>query len=114
MQSLLVLLLPKTYAVLPALSLLGLLTINTILVTKGIRPNPYLSGLLWKKTTAQVFDKNGNFAGPGQEKVAVLLLGAKSNHPLGVLSPDYPKLVNYIKRMSEELEGGPQEETGCK
>lgn len=60
--------------------------------------------MLPKKSTAQIMDRNGDFAGPGQEKVAVLLLGAKSNHPLGIFAPDFSLVNKYIEGMTHELE----------
>ncbi len=84
-----------------------------MLITYGILPNPYLEGVVPKRFTAQVRDLDGNFTGPGQEKIAVLLLGAKSNHPLGIFAPGFPKLGEYLGMMNKELETDPTQESGC-
>jgi hypothetical protein len=85
-----------------------------MLITYGVIPNPYLAKAIPKKSTAQVMDRNGNFPGPGKEKIAVLLLGAKSNHPLGVFAPDFGTVGNFLQKMTKELENDPTQKTGCK
>jgi hypothetical protein len=114
LQSLLVLFLPLRYAMTPALLLLAVRIIDTFLISTGNKPNPYLTGVNPKKSTAQVMDRDGNFPGAGEEKVAILLLGAKSNHPLGFFAPDFGKVGNYLKEMTEELEGADNQDNGCK
>lgn len=64
------------------------------------------------KTAAQVLDRDGQFPEPGQEKVAILLLGAKCNHPLGIFSPDFAKVDEYMSGMIANLEAN-GEDTGC-
>jgi hypothetical protein len=113
LQTILVILLPKRYALTPAITLLAIKAIDTALITYGIKANPYLQDMLPKKSTAQIMNRNGDFAGPGQEKVAVLLLGAKSNHPLGIFAPDFGLVNKYIEGMTHELENDPSQDTGC-
>ena len=86
---------------------------NVILISKGFKPNPYFKNIIFKKSTAQVLDENATFRGPGQEKVAILLLGAKSNHPMGILSPDYKTVNEFLIRMTEQLEDPISQDTGC-
>jgi hypothetical protein len=114
LQALLVLLLPKRYALTPAIILLGIHFIDAILVAKGVKPNPYLKNVVWKKSTPQVLDGNGELKTPGQEKVAILLLGAKSNHPMGIFSPDYKVVNDFLRRMTDELEDPKNYNAGCK
>jgi heme-degrading monooxygenase HmoA len=83
-----------------------------MLITYNIIPNPYLKNMIPKKSTAQVMDRNGNYAGPGKEKIAILLLGAKSNHPLGIFAPDFPHVGKLLERMTAELENDPKQDTG--
>jgi heme-degrading monooxygenase HmoA len=83
-----------------------------MLITYNIIPNPYLKGRIPKKSTAQVMDRNGNFAGPGKEKVAILLLGAKSNHPLGIFAPDFSYMGGLLRKMTKELENDPTQDSG--
>lgn len=67
-----------------------------------------------KKSTAQVLDRDGDYNGPGQENIAILLLSAKSNHPLGIFSPDYGKVNDFLIAMTEELENPDSQDLGCK
>ena len=62
--------------------------------------------------TAQVLDRDGDFPEPGQEKVAILLLGVKSNHPLGIFAPDFPKVSELMMGMVANLEAN-GEDNGC-
>ena len=104
---------PPIYALTPAFLILVIRTIDTLLITNGLKPNPYLHNVFPKRTTAQVLDKNGNFSGAGQEKIAVLLLGAKTNHPMGAFAPDFPKLGGYIQSMVNELQDPNSQDNGC-
>jgi len=113
-QTLLVLLpIPTAYALSPAITLLVLRLTHTILITYGVIPNPYLANAIPKKSTAQVMDRDGNFSGPGKEKIAVLLLGAKSNHPLGIFAPDFGHTGELLQKMTAELENDPTQDSGC-
>jgi len=105
-------LLPYKYALTPAAALLTVRIIDTALITAGIKPNPYMEGVLMKKTTAQPLDVKGDFAGPGQEKIAILLLGAKSNHPLGFFAPDFGTVGEHLEAMTHELESEADQDTG--
>lgn len=51
--------------------------------------------------------------GAGKQKIAVLILGAKSNHPLGFFAPDFSKVGDYLKKMSDFLEDDKTQESGC-
>src|SRR5271170_6026080 len=112
-QVLLVLILPKRYAITPAILLLSIHVINVILISAGYKPNPYFKDVIFKKSTPQVLDQNGNLSGSEQEKVAILLLGAKSNHPLGIFSPDYNTVNKFLIRMTEQLEDPLSQDSGC-
>lgn len=65
-----------------------------------------------KKATVQLPDLNGHFGPAGNEKITILLLGAKSNHPLGTFAPDFPKTLKYVDIMTNELESDPKQESG--
>jgi hypothetical protein len=105
LECLLVLLVPHLYALTPVVVLLTIRLLDTILVTFGLRKNPYLQDALMKKTTAQVPDVDGEFpSDPAGEKIVSLLLGAKSNHPLGIFAPNYVQTADYMTKMSELLD----------
>ena len=112
-QVLLVLILPKRYALTPAIILLAIHIVDVYLITKGFKPNPYLKGAIFKNVAPTVPDENAVNQGPGQEKVAILLLGAKSNHPMGVFSPDYKLVNDFITRMTDQLEDPMNQDAGC-
>ncbi|KAK0118686.1 hypothetical protein ONS95_007569 [Cadophora gregata] len=103
---------PKLYSVGPAIGLLLFRIIDTTLITYNLIPNPYLKDAIHKKVTAQPHDREGNFSGPGKEKIAVMLLGAKSNHPLGMFEPRFGKVGSFLRRMTEELNGDPTQDSG--
>ena len=65
-----------------------------------------------KKTSAQIPNQEGDFVDAGQQKVAIFLVGAKSNHPLGIFAPDFSTVNDYIEKMSIELEAA-AEHNGC-
>jgi hypothetical protein len=67
-----------------------------------------------KKTTVQLPNLAGEFGAPGSEKITILLLGAKSNHPMGTFAPDFPKVLGYLQKMSTELETDSKQDSGCK
>ena len=111
MQSLLFLVLPTLYAALPALLLLLVKIADTVLVSAGIMKNPYLRGSIQTRVSSQLPDSNGEIKAPGQEKIAVLLLGNKTNHPLGIFAPGVRDLGDHFMGMMKELYGD-QESTG--
>ena len=113
MQSCLLFLLPKFYGMAPAALILTAHLMNTVLITLGYKGNPYLEDVIMKKTSAQVPDQNGNFGEAGGQKIAVLLLGAKSNHPLGAFAPYFGQVNTYVQQMTAQLEAGAQH-NGCR
>jgi len=104
---------PKLYSVGPAIGLLLFRIVDTTLITYNLIPNPYLKDAIHKKVTAQPHDRDGNFGGPGKEKIAVMLLGAKSNHPLGMFEPRFGEVGKFLRRMTEELNGDSTRDSGC-
>ncbi|CZR61639.1 uncharacterized protein PAC_11536 [Phialocephala subalpina] len=103
---------PRIYVALPAILMLTAKIIDTALVTFNYKANPYLKNMMPKKTTAQPLDRNGDFSGAGKQKIAVLILGVKSNHPLGFFAPDFDKVGGYLKKMSDLLENDQTQESG--
>jgi hypothetical protein len=98
----------------PAVMVLALRLVDTLLITYNLKPNPYLKDVLPTKSSAQVMDLDGNYPGPGKEKIAILLLGSKCNHPLGIFAPDFSTMGDYLTKMSDELEGAENQDSGCK
>lgn len=113
LQTLLIILpISSFYVITPTLTLLAIRLINTMLITYEVIPNPYLQSISAKKTTVQLPDLDGEFGKSGSEKIAVLLLGAKSNHPLGIFAPDFKTVGGLLSSMTKELENDPQQDSG--
>lgn len=107
LQSTLTILLPSNpYALLPALLLLTARILNALLIHCSILPNPYLKDVLPGKTTALLPSPQGDLslAASRQQKIAVCLLGAKSNHPFGVLAPEFLKTFSWLARMNASFD----------
>jgi heme-degrading monooxygenase HmoA len=104
LQSLLLLLpIPRLYLLLPSLLVLSLRAIDTALITYGWKPNPYLAGVIPKTTTGQMLSNNGEYTGPGERKIAILLLGVRINHPLGLFAPHFRHLGDLQAKMYDQL-----------
>ncbi|KAL8867013.1 MAG: hypothetical protein Q9174_005936 [Haloplaca sp. 1 TL-2023] len=99
-QSLLFLALPRRFALLPPFCALVLLASKNVLISFGILKNPYMSGAVPGKWTVPLRE-NGKQEG---DKVAVFLLGASSNHPLGLLAPGFGDIGPLFDSMWEEAE----------
>ena len=69
---------------------------RTLLQAFNFAPNPYLEDVIPGRTTALVPDEDGNIATSGSEKIAVLHLGAKSNHPFGYLAPQFAGVGDWV------------------
>ena len=104
----------KYYAFLPAAILLSFRMIDALLIHFRFKKNPFLqNAILKKRFSAVVPDRNGKFEGAGLEKVVILLLGAKSNHPFGFFAPEFLKTFKWMAEMNSEFDkqDGPD---GCK
>jgi len=105
LQSLVVFIIPRFYAMLPTILILGARVANTLAITWGWKKNPYLEGAFLHRTSPQVPDEDGNFhAEPSSEKIVVFMLGFKSNHPLGIFAPHVKEVGDSFSRMISELE----------
>lgn len=105
LQGLLVLLFPRYWILLPSLIALFVRFADTLAITFHFRPNPYLEDSILQKWSPQVPDTNGNFSDtPANEKVAILLLSLKLNHPLGLFAPNVNGVNKYAGIMFKELD----------
>ena len=79
-QCLLVLVLPRHVALLPAVIYLLVKIINGALITKGYTRNPYLPTPYLKRMTAPIPEVDGTLPAKGGEKgVVVFIVGANYN-----------------------------------
>ena len=80
LQSLLTLLLPIRYALLPAFTLLIGQVFNTALISKGYIKNPLMKGARVGKYTAQIPNADGSVSQKASDKgVVVFMIGAVSH-----------------------------------
>ncbi|KAL2819566.1 hypothetical protein BDW59DRAFT_174794 [Aspergillus cavernicola] len=105
LQGLLTWLFPTAWTFIPAVIILGYRALDVLLIMLGYRSNPYMEGVITQKFSAQFPDANGDFGDkPSRKTVVVLLLGSKSNHPLGILYPGYLEVVKIFAEMVHDLE----------
>ena len=90
------------YAFAPAFFLLGVKLVDSVLIAYNVRPNPYMKNVFLGRTTAFVPDEDGNL-GDKREKVTVMLLGAKTNHPFGVFNSQFMKVGKWLGMMGDEF-----------
>ncbi|OAA65310.1 hypothetical protein SPI_02097 [Niveomyces insectorum RCEF 264] len=100
LQSALVLILPIRFAIIPSLFYLSTHLIDSFLIWGGMRANPYMSGVVPGKVSAQV---PGSTA-PSQNPVVVIKLAARSNHPLGVFHPHMRRISMFFRDMITDLD----------
>ena len=107
LQSLLVLAIPRFYAFLPSILILLYRFSDTLLITFDFKPNPYTHDSMTKKFSTVLPDTEGNLPSqidPGEQKLAIVLLGMKFHHPLGLFSPYSQNMNEWGTRMYAELE----------
>ncbi|KAL2871652.1 monooxygenase fmaE [Aspergillus lucknowensis] len=113
-QGLITWLFPTAFTFIPALLILGYRGIDVLLITYGYRPNRYMDGVITspRSFSAQIPDETGDFGDrPSRDTVVVLLLGTKSNHPLGILYPAFIKTAQLFEEMVHDLEEHREEYT---
>lgn len=115
LQSLLVLTVPTTYAVLPPIFLLAIRCLDKISIASGLRNGLLTDGVIMKKTTAQIPAADSEMSsvrGSGEE-IVIFLISAKSNHALGMFAPGFKELGDRFYNMAEALSEGAFK-NGCK
>ncbi|KAL4923546.1 monooxygenase fmaE [Aspergillus undulatus] len=110
LQGLLTWLFPTALTFIPAVLILAYRALDVLLTMYGLKSNPAMDGVITRKFSAQLPDQNGEFGErSSRDSVAVLLLGAKSNHPLGILYPAFLKVGGYLEDMVRDLEANREE-----
>ena len=112
-QCLLSSILPMRYAITPALLLLSLRFISNALIARGIVRNPYLDGNLHGRWTASLPNDDGTIPQTtGDKEVVVFIVGASSNHPMGLFAPGMDKINIHWQAMWKDLEAH-RDQNGC-
>ena len=92
-------------AFLPAALLLAYRALDAYAQATGWKRNTYMDGVLTKKFSAQFPDEEGEYGSqPCNTGVVVLLIGTRSNHPLGMLAPGFKTTADYFQSMAESLD----------
>ncbi|KAL0940065.1 uncharacterized protein CTRU02_206675 [Colletotrichum truncatum] len=104
MQTVLFLILPTKYAIIPSSVLALNSIISTIVGTYSKKHNPYLNGIVPGVVTAQFPDPaTGKIpAIPARRPLLVFHLGLRFNHPLGILAPGR-EIGEYFDAMNKDL-----------
>jgi len=97
-------------ALVPAALLLLYRTIDVFAMSVGFKRNVYMDGVIMKKFSAQFPDANGKYGNkPADSDIVVLLLGTRSNHPLGAFAPGFKDLGDHFFKMAKDLEDSPED-----
>jgi fumagillin biosynthesis monooxygenase len=105
-QSVLFAVLPQRYAFVP----IGIIVLNAVVTTiiQVSTPNSnfFISDVVRSKVSAQLPDRETGSHGsePARKSLVVLHLGARINHPLGVLAPGGRQLGDYFAGLNKELD----------
>lgn len=83
---------------------LGFKMINTGLMAMGVLSNPYMDGVLTRRAVPVFPDENGNREKPSDREICVIMLAARSNHPLGMFNEGIKKVGFYFDSMMKQLE----------
>ncbi|KAJ5986653.1 hypothetical protein N7451_011018 [Penicillium sp. IBT 35674x] len=104
LQGLVVLVFPSSYVVLPPILMLFFLFSKTIFATLGLIKNTGMDGVIAGKFSALLPNRNGVFSGKAADQdVTLIILAARSNHPMGIFGPGYAMINDYMERMQNEL-----------
>ncbi|SMR58500.1 unnamed protein product [Zymoseptoria tritici ST99CH_1E4] len=92
-------------SLLPAFTLILFRLLTTYLQTINILTNPNMSNIIPGKFSAQIPQPDGTFsAQPANSSIVVFHIGARTNHPMGLLAPGYKDLGGYFQSMATELD----------
>lgn len=94
---------PRIISLLPAIFLLLIRLIDSTLMACNIKKNIYLTDVIPNKVAAVSITPTGQPAAK-TDKIAVLLLGAKSNHPFGFFGPGFSALGGHLAKMLKDLD----------
>ena len=92
-------------ALLPAIAYMIYTTANTGAAAAGCKHNSMLDGVIMAKFSTALPDSGGNYGSkPADTSIAVLLIGFRNNHPLGILAPGVKQIGDYFAQMVVDLE----------
>ncbi|EON60919.1 hypothetical protein W97_00129 [Coniosporium apollinis CBS 100218] len=92
-------------SLLPAFALVTYRILDTFLMTVGVKHNPGMDGVILNKFAAAFPDAEGKFGKkPARDGVVCFLIGARCNHPLGLLGYGYKDLGKFFEATTEACE----------
>ncbi|KAF2434346.1 hypothetical protein EJ08DRAFT_693879 [Tothia fuscella] len=78
---------------------------DALLQAWGLKKTPYMEGSIMQKYSAQLPNADGTFGPkPANQQIVVFLIGARCNHPMGILAPGYKELGEYFYSMQKDVE----------
>jgi len=78
---------------------------DALLMTFGMKHNYLMDGGILEKYSAQIPNEDGTFGPkPANQQVVVFHIGARCNHPMGVLGPGFKELGDFFTKMAKEVE----------
>ncbi|KAK8163189.1 hypothetical protein BC567DRAFT_232925 [Phyllosticta citribraziliensis] len=98
-------------ALVPAFVLIFYRIVDTALMVKGIKPDPEaMDNIIRNKYTVLYPDGQGKYTGkPANKDIVVFMIGARSNHPLGLLAPGFGTMGDYFDSMCKDIEARSEE-----
>lgn len=85
-----------------AVTIFTLRIVKGLLETFGLKNNPYLKDAIPHRVTTLVPDADtGDLQEPSQNKMVIMLLGAKSNHPMGLFAPQFAAIGDWLEKMDQ-------------
>ncbi|KAF2083498.1 hypothetical protein K490DRAFT_69740 [Saccharata proteae CBS 121410] len=89
----------------PAFILIFYRIVDAVLIAKAYKPDPDSDGIVMTKSSVHFPDAEGKYRGsPANREVVVFLIGAKNNHPLGLLAPGWKELGDRFDQMNKDIE----------
>lgn len=90
--------------IMPAVLLLLSRAIPPLAMHFGLMKNKYMDGVVMGRTVPVYPNEQGVQDTPADAQVCAIILGARSNSPLGIFNPGYMKVGDYFKKMNKELD----------
>ena len=80
---------------------------RTLLMARDLIRSPYMDGVIDGRTAILFPDDSGSYEKAGDRQLCTIVLGARSNHPLGMFAPGFKEVGDYLKSMCAELDQNP-------
>ncbi|KZO96930.1 hypothetical protein CALVIDRAFT_598057 [Calocera viscosa TUFC12733] len=91
------------YGVLCVYGLISWRLLEALIMTLGWVPNKWLKDVLPEKFTAQLPPQDAEDNTPGSSGFCLFILGARVNHPLGILAPGAKEIDSWAEKCYAEL-----------